>query len=109
MAKSIYARHLTQDEDGDDVWVMRKFDLDLEPQGQYEIREDYTGQLICTCPARTQVCRHVKMMEMFTNAEAGLDEVYTLIQSENPDKMIMLQTDNKRYEWVPTFDKVEES
>lgn len=106
MAKSIYARHLQVDDDGDDVWVMRKFDLDLEPLGTYEIREDYSGQFICTCPARAQLCRHVKMMEMFTNAEAGVDEVYTLTKIENPGKMIMLQTDNKKFEWVPTFEEV---
>lgn len=101
MAKSIYNRRLTEDEDGDDVWVFTKFDLDLEPQGTYEIREDVTGQLICTCPARTQECRHVRMMELFTDAEAGGNELFNLVQAENPDHEIWLMTDAKKFEWVP--------
>lgn len=108
MAKSIYTRHHREDEDGDDVWTLRKFSTNLEPQGSYEIRESQMGELICTCPARTAECRHVRMMEMFTNSEEGLDDVFNLIQSENPGKVIMLQTDAKRFDWVPTIDKPSE-
>lgn len=105
MAKSIYTRQHSEDDDGDDVWTLKKFDVDLEAQGSYEIRESQMGELICTCPARTAECRHVRMMEMFTNAEEGLDEIFNLIQSENPDHIIMLQTDAKRFDWVPGFTK----
>ena len=100
MAKSIYNRFLTVDDEGDDVWVMRKFDLDLNAQGEYEIRESHTGELICNCPARAQECRHIRMFEMFTNAEAGEDPIYDLMQTENPDNHIWLQTDAKSFKWV---------
>ena len=105
MAKSIYTRLHSKDDDGDDVWILKKFDVDLEPQGSYEIRESQMGELICTCPARITECRHVRMMEMFTNAESGQDDIFNLAQSENPDHVIMLQTDAKRFDWVPGFTK----
>lgn len=105
MAKSIYMRRHSEDEDGDDVWTLQKFNTDLDPQGSYQIRESQMGELICTCPARTAECRHVRMMEMFTNAEAGTDDLYNLCAAENPDHIVMLQTDAKRFDWVPGFDK----
>lgn len=103
MAKSIYKRLRSYDEDGDEVFVMKKFTPDLDPAGEYVIQMSSSGQLICDCPARQKECRHIRMMELFDNAEAGQDDIYNLIAEENPDHEVWLQTDSKTSEWVSGF------
>jgi len=105
MAKSVYMHHRDTDDDGDEVHLMKKFNLDLDADGEYRIMRDFSGQAICNCPARTQVCRHVKMLDMFELAEAGEDDLFNEVAAEHPDKVIMLQTDNTRFEWVAGLSK----
>lgn len=105
MSKSIYNRMFKNDDEGTPYSVLNKFDQDLNPAGSYNIHTMYTGEKVCNCPARVAECRHIKMLRMFDNAETGNDDVFQLVQTENPTREVWLQTDNKSFVWIPTINK----
>ena len=98
--KSVYDRQEAVDDDGDDYVRMIKYTVDLEPAGSYDLRTSASGQVICTCPARTQTCRHVRMDELFLMAALGEDESYNAVARDNPDHNVFLQTDASNFKWV---------
>jgi len=100
MGVSVYVRRKVADEDGDMFDRMMKMSTDFEGLGHYDIVTAYTGEQICSCPARQTLCRHVKMLPMFDLADADGDPEYRKLAKANPDHEIFLSTDGKRVSWV---------
>lgn len=107
--KSAYSCLLAVDADGDEFWKLTKYSVpDFEVVGSYDVYETPQGQMICSCPARTQICRHLHIVEKSAEAIAGADEVYNLLQEENPGKLILMETDAKMFQWVASDIDVED-
>lgn len=102
MGKALYVRRKIDNEDGEGQFDrIMKMSMDLEGQGHYDVHKAYTGEMICSCPARQTECRHVRMIPMFDLAEAGMDPEYKRVQDENPDNEIWLFSDGKKIAWMP--------
>ncbi len=99
-SKSLYVHKTSPDEGCVVKHHLSKFDADLNFQIEYTLTKSPNGW-ICTCPARTMVCRHVRMLGIFANAEAGNDELYNKgVDLFGASHSLMLSYDGKLFDWV---------
>ena len=99
MATSLYQRRLQSDEDGSKSYHMSKFDKDFNYLDFYTLTFSHMDEWVCSCPARTTTCRHVRMMDLFEKAEQGEDPIYEAL-SMNGKYVVFLKFDGKRFDWV---------
>ncbi len=97
-SKSLYLRKPDLDEPG--AYLMEKFDQDLEPLETYTLTPaSSTGEWMCSCPARTTECRHVKMMPLFDRAMRGEDALFAEVSAAGRFQTF-LQYDGKMFDWI---------
>ena len=98
-SKSLYTHKSYTDEAGAVAHSLAKFDKELNFQIEYTLIKSPRGW-VCTCPARMQVCRHVRMIAIFTEAEKGNDELYNSREAPNGDHAMFLEYDGKMFDWI---------
>ena len=98
-SKSLYTHKAGTDEDGVRNHTLAKFDKDLNFSGtEYTLTKSQMGW-VCNCPARMEVCRHVRMVGIFDLAEAGQDDLYTE-RSGGGLYTTFLEYDGKMFDWI---------
>ena len=98
-SKSLYTHKSYTDAANVAAHSLAKFDKELNFQVEYILTKSPSGW-VCTCPARMQICRHVRMIGIFTEAEAGNDKLYNSRKSLIGEYTMFLEYDGKMFDWV---------